>query len=68
MKKQKLNEILGLSTEETLNRLLSLGRITHQYKQTHGEKLPLKHLDAALRANSQPAKEKTHDLGIPHGR
>ena len=56
--KQKLHERLGLSVEETLERLLALGRLKHQHEKIYGEKLNLKHLDAILHANTAP-KEPT---------
>jgi hypothetical protein len=54
--KKPLNERLGLSVEETLERLLALGRIMKQYERDHGEKLNLKHLEAVLYANTVPSK------------
>jgi hypothetical protein len=59
MRKQKLHEVLGLSVEETLNRLIRVGQIAHQYKQDHGEKLDMRYLLAVLHANSPPKEEKT---------
>ena len=58
MSKQKLHEMLGLSVEETLNRLIRLGQIMHKHKEEFGEPLNLKHLEAVLHANSWPKEEK----------
>ena len=58
MSKQKLHEMLGLSVEETLNRLIWLGQTMRWYEEEHGEKLDAKILSAVLNANSWP-KEKT---------
>ena len=58
MSKQKIHEVLGLSVEETLSRLISLGQIMHQYKLKHGEELDLRDLEAVLHANSWPKEEK----------
>jgi len=58
MSKQKLHEMLGLSVEETLNRLIWLGQTMHKHKEEFGEPLNLKHLEAVLRANSAPKEEK----------
>jgi hypothetical protein len=52
--KKPLNEKLGLSVEETLERLLALGKIMKQHEREHGEKLNLKHLEAVLYANTAP--------------
>jgi hypothetical protein len=57
MSKRKIHEVVGLSVEETLDRLIRIGQIAHQYKQEHGEKLDLRNLLAVLHANSPP-KEK----------
>ena len=60
MKKQKpLNEQFGLSVEETLNRLISLGQTMRWYEEEHGEKLDAKILLAVLNANSWPKQEST---------
>jgi len=56
MRMQELHERVGLSVEETLNRLIGLGQITHKYEEEHGEKLDLRYLEAVLNANS-PKKE-----------
>jgi hypothetical protein len=58
MSKQKLHEMLGLSVEETLNRLIRLGQIMHKHKEEFGEPLNLKHFEAVLHANSWPKEEK----------
>jgi len=51
--KQKLHERFGLSVEESLNRLIRLGQLAHQWEQTHpGEKLNPAHLEAVLNANT----------------
>ena len=56
--KTPLNEQFGLSVEETLNRLIWLGKTMHWYEQEHGEKLDAKVLSAVLNANSWPKQEK----------
>jgi len=56
--KKPLNEQFGLSVEETLNRLIWLGKTMHWYEQEHGEKLDAKVLSAVLNANSWPKEEK----------
>ena len=53
-KKKPLNEQFGLSVEETLNRLIWLGKTLRWYEQEHGEKLDAKVLSAVLNANSPP--------------
>ena len=59
MSKQKLHEMLGLSVEETLNRLIRLGQIMHKHKEEFGEPLNLNHLEAVLHANSWPKEKNT---------
>jgi len=56
--KQPLHERLGMSVEETLNRLISFGQLNHKYKQAHGESINPKHLDAVLNA-TQPKEKNT---------
>jgi hypothetical protein len=58
--KQKLHERLGLSVEETLERLLALRRLMHQHERIYGEKLNLKHLDAILHANTAPVPTRSN--------
>ena len=55
-KPQRLHERLGLSVEETLNRLISYGQINHKYKQENGESINPQHLEAVL--NALPLKER----------
>lgn len=52
--RKPMNERLGLTVEETLERLLALGKIMRSYEKEHGEKLNLKHLEAVLNANTAP--------------
>jgi len=55
--KQKLHERFGLSVEESLNRLIWLGQLLHQWEQKHpGEKLNPAHLEAVLNANTLEKK------------
>ena len=57
MTKKKLHEQLGLSVEETLNRMIGLGQLIHKYEQEHGEKPDLKHVQAVLHANAPTPKQ-----------
>lgn len=52
MTKQPLHERLGLSTEETLNRLISIRQCAHRYEKEYKEKMNLKFLVAVLGANT----------------
>ena len=58
-KPQRLHERLGLSVEETLNRLIAYGQLNHKYTQEHGESINPQHLEAVL--NATPPKERNHD-------
>jgi DNA-binding TFAR19-related protein (PDSD5 family) len=52
-KPQRLHERLGLSVEETLNRLIAYGQLNHKYKP-----IDSKHLEAVL--NATPPKERNN--------
>jgi len=56
--KKPVNERLGLTVEETLERLLALGKLMRSYEKEHGEKLNLKHQEAVLYANTAPGEFK----------
>ena len=56
--KKPVNERLGLTVEETLERLLALGKLMRSYEKERGEKLNLKHLEAVLYANTAPGEFK----------
>ena len=58
MTRPKMHEVVGLSVMETLDRLIKIGQIAHQYKLEHGKKLDLRDLEAVLHANSWPKEEK----------
>ena len=54
--KQRIHERLGMSVEETLNRLIRFGQISHKYREEFGETMNPKHLEAVLNATSLKEK------------